>query len=283
MARGGTDTGSIEPPSGALSSPSLFLRAALAYATRFGWAVFPCAGKVPAIRGGRGCLDASIDCDTIRVWWQKYPSANVGIATGAASGFWVLDVDGQTGEESLRELESRHSALPDTPEQHTGGGGRHLCFRYDAALPIRNAVRFMPGLDVRTNGGYIIGAPSVHPVTKRTYVWSVDSHPADLKPVNSPEWLLALVTDSHKGGGGARASAEWQASASAPVPEGRRNQTLARVAGHLLRHGIDAYLALDLALSWNATRCRPPLPEAEVVRTVDSIAGRELRRRGLGT
>ena len=37
------------------------LAAALAYAERLGWPVFPCAGKVPAIEGGRGCLDATTD------------------------------------------------------------------------------------------------------------------------------------------------------------------------------------------------------------------------------
>src|SRR5690606_13315370 len=51
--------------------------------------------------------------------------------------------------------------------------------------------------------------------------------------------------------------------------------------GHLLRRRVDPYVALELALCWNATRCRPPLPEAEVLRTVDSIARAEARRRGV--
>jgi hypothetical protein len=33
--------------------------------------------------------------------------------------------------------------------------------------------------------------------------------------------------------------------------------------------------------AWNLVRCRPPLDEAEVDRIIDSIAGRELKRRGL--
>jgi hypothetical protein len=33
--------------------------------------------------------------------------------------------------------------------------------------------------------------------------------------------------------------------------------------------------------AWNATRCRPPLDEAEVASIVDSIAARELKRRGV--
>jgi hypothetical protein len=46
----------------------------------------------------------------------------------------------------------------------------------------------------------------------------------------------------------------------------------------MLRRGFDAYATLDLMLGWN-TRNTPPLPEAEIVRTVESIAARELARR----
>jgi hypothetical protein len=50
----------------------------------------------------------------------------------------------------------------------------------------------------------------------------------------------------------------------------------------MLRHGVDGFVTLNLLLAWNASRCVPPLPDAEVVRTVDSIAGRELQRRNGG-
>lgn len=36
-------------------------------------------------------------------------------------------------------------------------------------------------------------------------------------------------------------------------------------------------MILDLLLCWNAARCRPPLPEDEVVRTVESITRLHLR------
>lgn len=37
--------------------------------------------------------------------------------------------------------------------------------------------------------------------------------------------------------------------------------------------GIDPTVVLDLLLGWNARRCRPPLPDDEVARTVESISG----------
>jgi hypothetical protein len=63
------------------------------------------------------------------------------------------------------------------------------------------------------------------------------------------------------------------------VSEGRRNEAIARLAGHLLRKYVDAYIVLDLCRAWNICRCRPPLLDHEVTRTVESIATRELRRR----
>ena len=108
------------------------LDAALAYAKR-GWAVIPLRGKLPAISkadGGRGVHDATTDCDTIREWWTKDPDANVGIACGQASSIWVLDIDGDDGEESLAELVADHGALPATVEQLTGNG-RHILFAFN--------------------------------------------------------------------------------------------------------------------------------------------------------
>jgi hypothetical protein len=71
----------------------------------------------------------------------------------------------------------------------------------------------------------------------------------------------------------------WRDLACAPVSEGARNKTIARFAGHLLRHYVDPYVALELLLTWNAAHCRPPLDAKEITRTVNSIAGKEFKRR----
>ncbi|MER3407679.1 MAG: hypothetical protein C4292_02515 [Nitrososphaera sp.] len=42
---------------------------------------------------------------------------------------------------------------------------------------------------------------------------------------------------------------------------------------------MDPLITLELCRAWNEARCRPPLPDAEVVRTVHSIARREIDRR----
>jgi hypothetical protein len=55
------------------------------------------------------------------------------------------------------------------------------------------------------------------------------------------------------------------------VSEGERNSTIASLTGHLLWHGVDPEVALEVMLAWNRMRCRPPLDDAEVARTVASI------------
>jgi hypothetical protein len=128
-----------------------------------GMRVFPCAerSKEPAIRDN--LRRATTDPNTIAGWWRSR-DFNIGLATGAESGVWVLDIDGEEGESQLKMLEAKHGALPQTVEAITGKG-RHLYFRWPSRSVIRNKQNnpVMPGIDVRGDGGYVLGPPSVHP------------------------------------------------------------------------------------------------------------------------
>ena len=112
------------------------LDAALDYAAR-GLPVFPCVsrGKTPAV--ARGFHAATCNPATIRRYWTD-PDRNVGIPTGAASNVWVLDIDGDEGEQTLCGLETTHGKLPTTAEVTTGKG-RHLYWRWPSSVEIRNS------------------------------------------------------------------------------------------------------------------------------------------------
>lgn len=260
-------------------------RAALAYAERFGWAVFPLAprSKLPAIAekfGGHGCLDATKDIEQIARWWEVDPNRNIGIATGSPSGIFVLDVDARHGgEESLDALVERHGALPETVISRTGGAGLHFVFRHVAG--IRNSAgRLGTGLDVRGDGGYIVAPPSVHD-SGRPYAWDVDNDPDERAIAEAPAWMIGLLREPRNGA--AELPETWRRLVAQGVGEGARNDAIARLTGLLLRHYVDPLVVLDLVRCWNATRCRPPLDDDELVRTIDSIARRELRRRNEAT
>lgn len=157
------------------------LDAALAYAAK-GWPVFPCspATKAPLVEGDRdaggrlipntgGVKKASVDELQIRRWWKRHPNAMIGLACGEVSGFWVIDIENgekkgvrHVAEQILAKLEGEcDGQLPLTYAVRTGTGGMHLYYRMADGQDILNWVRFMPGCDVRTTGGYVIAPPSV--------------------------------------------------------------------------------------------------------------------------
>jgi hypothetical protein len=218
---------------------------------------------------------ATTNPDTIREWWQHDPQFNVGIATGAASGIFVVDVDGVDAEAELRKLEAQHCALPASVEAITARG-RHIYFRMPAT-DVRNSTgKIAAGVDVRGTGGFVIAPPSVHPSGRR-YTWSVDSASAFAE---APAWLLAKIAPSN-GNGKSTPPSEWRDLIKG-VSEGARDCSLTKLTGYLLRRHVDPFLTLELMRVFNATRCAPPLPDKDVERIVSSVAGLELKRRNAG-
>jgi hypothetical protein len=170
---------------------------AAANLARHGLAVFPCQPRGKAPLGSlapHGVHDATHDPEIIRGWWRAEPLSNIGLACGAVSNLFVLDVDpGHGGEDSLASLVGCHGELPRTVESLTGGGGRHLLFRHPG-FPVRNLVGFYDGLDNRGDGGYILAPPSVHPSGRR-YRWAPDN---PREPAEAPGWLLAIVKEPER-------------------------------------------------------------------------------------
>ena len=259
-----------------------------------GLRVFPCwpRRKEPAIKDNLRL--AAVDEAIIRRFWGERGQYNIGVATGRASGIWVLDVDADHGgEQTLRELEAKHSVLPPTVEVVTGGDGRHLYWRWPDGVDVRNAqVRDdLPGVDWRGEGGYVLSPPSIHP-SGRAYAWSVDSAS---EFAAAPEWLLDIVTGRKRAfagqGGDESAGAEddgepratpsevWRGLLDQDHEGSRREAAIARVGGLLLRRYVDPFATLGLCHALNEARCRPPLARTEVLRIVDSIADREAERR----
>ena len=257
-----------DPPPHSDYSAEPMQAAALSYASR-GWSVIPIE-----VRGKRPLL-AWLEFQhriaapsEIASWFQKWPDANVGIVTGQISQILVVDVDAQHGGiESLADMERAHGALPRTNEVHTGGGGRHLYFAYPP-MRLHNRVGIRPGIDLRGEGGYVVAPPSVHPSGGR-YRWLPDQGPQDLPTAPLPAWFFEATRIAAQGGHPLR---HWRRIAREGVTEGQRNTILASFTGHLLWHGVDPEIALDLMLAWNQARCRPPLPDEEVARVVQSIA-----------
>ena len=133
---------------------------------RAGFPVFPCNPATKAPLTPHGFKDATADLQTVMAWWQAHPNALVGLATGEASGLFVidLDVDKDTGEAlgeaSFAALGLSH-LLGSVPTVATPSGGRHLYFR-DCGLG-NSSGKLGAAIDTRGNGGYVIAPGSVTP------------------------------------------------------------------------------------------------------------------------
>ncbi len=183
-----------------MSALSPLGQAAVALASR-GIAVFPLQprDKKP-FADTAGFKDALEHEGVTAKRWRQRPDANIGIATGARSAFWVLDIDGPDAEAAVAALEREHGALPRTVEQRTGRG-RHVCFAWPEQCEpydgVRNsASRIGPHVDVRGCGGYIVAPPSIHP-SGRVYAWSEGCSPFEIDFALAPAWLwdMALPRD----------------------------------------------------------------------------------------
>ena len=254
------------------------LAGALDYAKR-GWAVLPVQANGKAPLGKlvpHGFLHATTNPKTLQQWWTIEPTANIGIRTGAISDLFVFDIDPRNGgNQSLSTLEAQYGRLPETLQALTGGGGRHLYFVHPGGCLASHLG--LPGVDIKADGGYVVAPPSRH-ASGGIYSWKEGAGPTTKALSLLPQWLLERLRSIITTASG-RSLSEWRTVAMQGIAEGQRNIWVTRLAGHLLGHRIDPIVSLDLILAWNQVHNRPPLPQDEVIKTVDAIAGRELRRR----
>lgn len=236
--------------------PSMY-DAAIEYAKK-GFAVFPLKyrDKVPLTRNG--CKDATTDAAQIKAWWQKYPNANIGLATGSVSqNVFVIDLDidedrGIDGYHSLEDWQREHGDFPETWTAITGRGGYHLYYRGNGR--IKNRAGIIDGVDIRGNGGYVVAPPSIHKNGNR-YEWEYSPDEFEIaKADNNVEYFLNH--DDQKQG----------AAFTMPniVAVGQRNQMLFRFACMMQAKGASDQSVFAATMAENESACSPPLSEREV-------------------
>lgn len=249
----------------------------------------PSPAKHP--RTGRGLYDATDDPAAIEKWREKWPGCNWGLPTGATSGLVVVDEDpDHGGRESRQRMEEKYGPLPVTPTVRTGGGGFHYFYRHPGtklsnAQPINTE---FPGIDLRGDGGYVVGAGGSH-LSGGTYEWVEGRSPADIEFADLPQWIIDLrnqrqaprepsrstATNGDSRSELIRAVRQYAAKAE-PVGEGQRNATAFRLAGQLAAFTheetgetpSEADILGELR-AWNQYNT-PPLPEGELETTIRS-------------
>jgi Bifunctional DNA primase/polymerase, N-terminal len=115
-----------------------------------------CESPAKHPRTAHGEKDASIDPTQIKQWWERWPDANIGIATGP-SGLVVLDIDGEDGLALFKELagDPTETLLAKTGRPN----GSHV---YYQGTGIPSSQVKGEHLDVRGTTGYLVAPGSVH-------------------------------------------------------------------------------------------------------------------------
>lgn len=183
----------------ARTAPGALFQAAITYASH-GINIFPLSPgtKIP-FKGTSGVHEATSDLQQIRSWWKTTPQANIAIAPDHR--FSVMDLDGPAGYKSyldfigITDPEPCGNCRPShcacaiaqvNTAAHNGKTffetamarvstprGTHLYVKTD--MP-KNKVKELPGIDIRTSGGYVVAPPS-RTVDGKMWTWAENPQP----------------------------------------------------------------------------------------------------------
>lgn len=257
------------------------LKQILEYA-ELGWKILP----VHFITDENKCSCNSVDCSSpakhsvINNWiekatdnkvfltkrWEREPRYNIGILTGKKSNLVVLDVDSIEGK-SLFEKLSKDD--PQTVMVQTGKEvGKHIYYLYDEDFAkenggkISNKVRFLEGMDLRSDGGYVLGVGSRH-ANGNFYKWI--NSPKDFKVQPMPKWLKNYLKNSTSKQNADASNVLKDLNITKEIPSGRRNSSLFQIAEKLHRNfGFEFDDVKPIVENINEKYCNPPVSDKEL-------------------
>lgn len=249
------------------------MQAALTYADKYGFSIIPvkATDKKPFIPWAE-YQKRPATAEEIRAWWGKWPKAMIGICTGEVSGVFVVDCDTPEGFETVQKL------IPDSllmPTARTPRGGWHLYFRWLQDYKLTIGAGVLPGVDFRSDGGFIIAPPSIN-ADGKAYVWQ-EGLSLDVELPSMPGALSSALNKKNIG------SIERCNAAAATTEkfftEGRRDNDLFHVANCLTKGGMPtdeiSQVLENLIISWGEK-----LDTKWISDKIESAKKRDSRRSG---
>ena len=226
--------------------------------------------KKPAIRWKR-YQDNHPTSDELQEWFKHSAHYNIGVVTGVISLLVVVDTDTDEGEHGVRD------DLPETPFMVKTAKGFHRYYRHPGGT-VRNKARIREGVDIRADGGYVLGPGSVHPsgITYQPIRYlpkSLDALPVfDLAWIESKKSHARTTThlpsrrrsESMDPTRPVQRARDYLAKVP-PAIEGQAGDTRTFTVVCRIVRGFDLtdVEALDVLTNWNAT-CVPPWSENEL-------------------
>jgi hypothetical protein len=218
------------------------------------YTVVPCKGKraIPEEWGSK-----RLTAEELRDWLALSGGWDIGIVLNL-SGLIDLEYDTAEGELEVRALFD--GDIPPTPTLRSRRG-LHRFFRRPEGLPDKASFH-VGSIEVRgaspDKAAQTIVPPSIHADTKQPYTWLPGLSIHEVAPAELPEAVVERLR-----GDGPTAPPET-AAGEAPIPEGKRNDTLFARACALHNQKFSEASILVVLLDLNRRLCQPPLEESEV-------------------
>lgn len=220
-----------------------------------GYSVIPLgAKKIPAIKEWKQYQNTPATDEEIEQWWTKNPKANIGIVTGKISGITVVDIDVK-GDEVV-PLET----FPETFTVKTPSGGYHLYYEYDKSIKqTANTYPQFPHVDIRNDGGYVVGPGSMGGKYEVVNQMPVQPFPKKLFGKGKKKEKKAVVD---------------RIKDVVVMTDGEgRNAAMTSLLGSMLKgQTLDSYPTIKTAFFEISKAMQDPLPERELEIIWNSIA-----------
>jgi hypothetical protein len=185
----------------------------------------------------------------------RYAAANLGFMCGAFNRLTVVDID-NSADAVLQDALETYGDSPIIVS--TPSGGRHVYYAHnDEPRKVRLNERLSIDL---LGGGLCVAPPSTRP-SGSTYAW-LRGGLADIANGNLPKIRKGAV---------ARDNPRANPHAGPRVPIGQRNAQLFQYCRQIVGYCDDLDQLIDAARTWADSKCAEPLPEAEIVRTANSV------------
>jgi len=234
----------------------VLLKLALQYFNH-GWSVIPVgANKRPLIEWKKYQKERAT-AEQIYNWFEQFPDMQIGVVTGKISNLTVIDM----------EKDANFALIPDkTFTVQSGSGGVHKYFTHDSDFA--NAVRVVPEIDIRGEGGFIVAPGSTS--VKGKYIVT---DPSPIVAMSAP--TKALLNKKKKADKQSKPLKELIG-----LKEGSRNGAMTSIVGKLLRVTKESAWNNEVwpvVVTINQSY-RPPLDGEELLTIYTSISSIESRR-----
>jgi P4 family phage/plasmid primase-like protien len=221
-----------------------------------GLAVVPCVGKKPCI--GKGWQTKRLSAAELRHHLSR-PGVGIGIVLNLTP---FIDVECDTPEAEAAFKRMCGGKIPRTPTWQSTRG-KHRLFIRPPGMPDKGTVK-LDGVEFhglsKTRGRQSVAPPSVADGFQRRWLPGRSIH--DLEPAELPPEVVKRLREPLR-----KPPAPRPGRATGDgdeFPEGTRNDDLFKLACNSYRTGLSEEAVREAIHGENTSRCRAPLPPAEV-------------------